>query len=374
MTVLILIVLVAWLFTLFNTLLNLLLLPRLRADAAMVGPLVSVIIPARNEEENIERTVRAFLAQTYEALEVIVVDDASTDATAHILDRIASEDRRLRVISGAALPAGWLGKPWALHQGSVVASGEILIFVDADIVYAPPAIAGAVAELHRSGTAMVTLFPDMVMSSFWERVAMPQLAIVAYSFLPTWLSSRTTTVRLAIGGGTGNMMRRLDYDAVGGHEGLRDAVVDDVAIARKIRRSGRRTTVVRAEHLISVRMYAGGRAVIEGFTKNTFAVFNRSYFWTIAFAILGVAFHVMPYMLAATGSVLSLVTVGIITVTRLFLFGSLRYRLDYAVWAHPFMVLFWTWISLRSMWITGVRKQLAWRGRAYDADGTRFGA
>ena len=238
-------------------------MPRLRGGREPHGPLVSVIIPARNEAPNIERTVRALLAQTYAPLEVIVVDDRSDDATASIVEGITDGDGRLQLLRGADAPEGWLGKPWALHQGSGMARGEILLFVDADIHYEPEAVAAAVAHLQESGAAMVTLAPHLVMETVAERIAMPMLALALFSFIPTWFSNRTTIARLGVGGGTGNLIRRPDYEAAGGHEALRDAVVDDVATARLLRRHGRRTVVVRAGDLVSVRMYDGARAIVD---------------------------------------------------------------------------------------------------------------
>ena len=142
------VILIAWIGTFFRTILNLLLVPRLPRDAPSYGPLVSVIVPARNEEMSIEATVRGFLSQTYGPIEVIVVNDRSTDATGSILERFS--DSRLRVISGDEPPQGWLGKPWALHQGSRAASGDIFLFADADILYSPWAVASAVARLRAS--------------------------------------------------------------------------------------------------------------------------------------------------------------------------------------------------------------------------------
>src|SRR5687768_1778736 len=307
-------------------------------------------------------------------MEIVVVDDRSSDATASILDSIAAGDARLRVIRGAEPPEGWLGKPWALHQGQGFARGELLLFVDADIVYEPPAVAAAVRQLRESETSMVTLFPRLIMTTFWEKLAMPYLAFTAYSILPTWFANRTRIPILGVGGGTGNLVRRDHYDAVGGHASLREAVVDDVATARLLRRRGYQTTVAGASSLTSVRMYEGRREIVEGFTKNIFAVFQRSYALTLTLAVLGVIFHVLPYWWALTGELLSVLTVALITMTRLILFASLRYPLHYAVWAHPFMILFWTWLWIRSMWITGIRRRLAWRGRTYDPDRTHFGA
>jgi chlorobactene glucosyltransferase len=359
------------LFSLATTIVNLIVLPRLRRDAPADGPLVSIVIPARDEEAAIERTVRAFLAQTYRAIEVIVVNDRSTDETGSILARI--DDTRLRVIDGEEPPPGWLGKPWALHQGSLIARGESLLFVDADIVYGPGSVAAAMSETkEREG--MLAILPRIEMRGLWESVGMPMLAMTAFTFLPSWLSNRSRIAVLAFGGGSGNLIARSDYDAIGGHVALKDAVVDDVALARLMRRSGRRTYAVRAEEQVSVRMYRGGREVVEGFTKNTFAVLNRSYFSTILFLLLGFLFHIYPYLAAMTGNGIAIATVVAITATRLILFAALRYNMLAALLAHPLMMLFWSWIALRSMWKTGVKRRLAWRGRVYDASGTRFGA
>ncbi|HUR59114.1 MAG TPA: glycosyltransferase family 2 protein, partial [Opitutaceae bacterium] len=151
MKVLSAVVLALWVMAFFRTLLNLALVPRLRAGAPTQGPLVSVLIPARNEALTIERTVLAFFAQHYSAIEIIVVDDRSTDGTGAILDALAATHPSLTVIRGVETPSGWLGKTWALHQAAAQARGEALLFVDADVVYGPDAVAAAVAYLQGSG-------------------------------------------------------------------------------------------------------------------------------------------------------------------------------------------------------------------------------
>lgn len=359
-----------------RTIVNLALVPRLRARAVPSGetPLVSVIVPARDEERAIERTVRAFLAQSWPALELIVVNDRSTDATGTILKRIASEDARLIVVDNEEPPAGWLGKPWALHQGSLRARGELLLFVDADVLYDRDAVAAAVLHLQERGVPMVSLFPRFVMRGFWEHIVMPNLAFFAFTVLPLWLSNRSRVRVLGIGAGTGNLVRRADYDAVGGHESLRDAVVDDVGLARLVRRSGRPTVCARAEDLVSVRMYEGLGEIVRGFTKNGFAVTGRSYAIVAVFLVLGFVLHLLPFGLALTGDVVSIASVIVLTLTRLILFLALRYRLDNALLGHPLMIAVWFAIMVRSTWYTGIRRQLMWRGRTYDARRTKFGA
>ncbi len=332
-------------------------------------PRVSVIVPARDEERRIEQTVRALFAQTYPDLEILVVNDRSTDATGAILEKLAAP-RLIVIDNDTEPPPGWLGKPWALHQGSLRATGELLLFIDADILYAPDAIAAAVAELEERGVPMITLLPRVEMRGFWEHVVMPNLGFFTFTLLPLWLVNRTRFSILGIGGGTGNLVRRADYDACGGHEALRSAVVDDVGLARLFRRNGRHTEVVVADHMVSVRMYHGLREIVQGFTKNGFAVAGFSYTFSLLVVILSVVFHLAPYVTALFGDPVSIASVALISVTRLILFLWLGYRADSALFAHPLMIAVWLYILLRSMWRTGIRREIEWRGRRYDANRT----
>lgn len=367
---------IAWGWTLAMTILNVFLVPRLKTEeGAAAGPLVSVVIPARDEERSIEQTVRAMLAQTYDDLEVVVVNDRSTDRTGEILAAVAREDSRLTVVTGEEPPAGWLGKPWACHQGSQAARGELLLIVDADIHYTPPAVASIVAEMsRRPDMAMIAALPRFELRGFWEQVTMPMLAFTAYAFVPTWLANRTRIPEIGIGGGTGNMIRRADFDDIGGYAPLHDAVVDDVGMAQHLRRRGKRTMVVLADHLISLHMYDGLGEIVRGFTKNLFAAFGGSFVALVTMFVLMIGFHLLPYGLALRGDRLALVAVGLITLCRLVLFIRLRMRIDNALLAHPLMIAVWTWIFARSAWVTGIRRQLHWRGRNYERAWSRFGS
>lgn len=368
------IVAVAWFFSFTRTLLHLRVIPRLRAgEAPSRSPLVSVVVPARNEDRIIEQTVHAWLAQTYAPFELVVVDDRSSDRTGEILH--AFDDSRLVVVDGEEPPTGWLGKPWALHEGSLRARGELLLFVDADVLYAPEALQALVAYQQHTDARVVALLPRFEMRGFWENAAMPQLPLTALTLLPLWLSNRTRIGVLAIGGGPGNLVARADYDAVGGHEALRDSVIDDIALARLVRRKlGHRTEAIRADDLVSLRMYHGLREIVDGFTKNFFFAFGRSYVAGVLALLAGFVFHILPYFLALRGDPYAIATVVLITLTRVVLFASLRYSLAAAVFLHPVMIIVWGYITLRSMWYTGVRRQLQWRGRTYDAGESRFGA
>ena len=374
MKLLSLVVLLAWSLTLLRTIANLLLVPRLPRRPESHELPVSVIVPARDEARAVQRSIRALLAQTHERLEVIVVNDRSTDETGAILARLAAEDPRLNVITGEDPPDGWLGKPWALHQGSLAASGELLLFVDADVVYEPEAVASALDAFVRSGASMISLLPRIEMRGFWEHVIMPNLAVVAFSLLPLWVANRSRIPWLAVGGGPGNLVRRADYDAAGGHEALRDAVVDDVALARLLRRQGKTTIAIRADELVSVRMYHGLGEIVRGFTKNAFAVFDYRFgLAAVALVVTGTV-NAFPYVRAFSGDPFALASLGLIVLSRLILFVSLGHGVLNALLGHPLMMLSWLYILMRSIWYTGVRRQLLWRGRSYDARRTRFGA
>ena len=363
-----------WALSLVQTILNLVFIRTLRPAKLAGGPLVSVIIPARDEEQAIERTVLAFLAQTYSAFEVIVVDDRSTDGTRGILRRIAEEDSRLTVVEGEEPPPGWLGKPWALHQGSLRARGELLLFVDADIVYAPEALGAAVAEMHSSRAAMIALFPHMEMHGIAENAIMPGLTMIGFTQFPIWLTDRLSLQRFAIGGGTGNLIRRAEYETIGGHVALSGAVIDDVGLARHVRANGHRTSIVRADHLISVRMYRGLGECLRGFTKNAFSTIERSYILGLISIAFLAMFQLLPFAAALTGNFVALGCIALILATRIVLFTALRYPLWSAVFLQPVQGALWIWIILRSAWFTGIRRKVTWRGRVYDSAATRFGA
>src|SRR5437764_10146952 len=320
-------ILAGWVLSLFRSITNLLFIHRLRGGQALLPvphPFVSIIIPARNEARAIEQTLRAFLAQDYDAFEVLLVDDRSTDGTGDLARAIA--DPRLVVISGEEPPAGWLGKPWAMQQGSRAARAELLLLVDADVRYEPAALRAAVAHIEREpAIAMLALLPHFEMHGFWENIAMPALAMFVFALMPAWLSNRTRLVVFAVGAGTGNLVRRDAYERCGRHEALKDAVVDDVGLARLLRRGGEITEAVRADELVSIRMYHGGREILHGFTKNAFAVVNRSYLLAVPFVILNSGIGLFPYFFALTGDRFAIATVVLISVVRVIVFATLRY-------------------------------------------------
>ncbi|HXH41499.1 MAG TPA: glycosyltransferase family 2 protein [Thermoanaerobaculia bacterium] len=368
--------LAVWTVALFRVIANLLLVRRLRGQKRECGgrsPFVSIIIPALDEARAIEGTLRAFLAQDYEPFQVIVVDGGSTDGTADIARAIA--DPRLVVIDSEELPPGWNGKSWALDQGSRIARGELLLFADADARYEPGALRAAAAHLeHERSVALLALLPYFEMRGFWENIVMPGLPMLCLTLFPTLLSNRSRVVVFALAFGAGILVRREAYERAGRHEAMKNAIIDDVGLARLMRRNGELTEAVRADEFLSIRMYYGGGEILRGFTKTAFAALNRSYMLAVPFLLLIIGSSIFPYCAALTGDPFAIATVVLISVVRVILFANLGYRLDYALFGQPLMAACGFVIFVRSIWKTGIRRKVECRGYTHDArETTCFG-
>jgi chlorobactene glucosyltransferase len=342
------------------------------------------VVPARDEEGAIEAAVRSHLAQDYPdfLVEVVVVDDRSSDATGRILDGIAASTPRLRVVHGVEPPEGWLGKPHALHQGVSRAQGELLLLADADVRYAPNALREGVALLQARGLDLLALFPRLEMRGFWENVLMPYLP-VSFFFGAGVLLNTDLQRRWAVGAGAGMLLRRTAYDRAGGHAAIRSSVIDDLNLAMRIRQSGGRCRFARADDgRMAIRMYRGYREVRDGFTKNIAWAFEGVVGIVLALATLfSIAAWVAPplVLLAAllgtpvppNDAALAGFATGGIVVARLIMALALRYPAWTAL-TQPLMALAWLEMIARSFVRRYLRREVEWRGRRYDARGASF--
>ncbi len=232
--------------------------------------LVSVIVPARNEAANIETCVRSLVQADHVDFEIIVVDDRSEDGTAVIARSIApGRARRLLVVPGAELPEGWLGKPWACAQGAAAAEGDLLLFTDADTQHGPDLLARAVLGVEEENADLLTVMGHQILGSFWERVVQPQIFVLMLFRYPR-LESMAANARWrdAIANGQYMLFTRAAYQAVGGHESVRDEVAEDLALAQRVKRSGMRLRIRSAQSDLSTRMYRSLGQMIEGWSKN----------------------------------------------------------------------------------------------------------
>ncbi len=336
-------------------------------------PFVSVVVPARNEERSLERAVASHLASDYPDFEVVVVDDRSTDGTPAILDRMRSGQPRLRVVPGAEPPPGWLGKPNALARGVEAAIGEVLLIVDADVEYAPTALRQAVSMAVAESLGLLCVLPRMVTAGFWEGVLMPNLAALLY-LGPGFLFNSPRLRRLAIGGGSGNLVFRTALEASGGLRPLRNRVIDDVALARQVKASGFGVRAFTACDDVSVRMYEGFREVVDGFTKNVAFLF-RSSALVLGFVLFFTGLAWAPYvvLLSGAGGFAKLLAAGSIAAILAGRLAVARISRTPA-WSaafHPLMVTVWAGIALRSVSRRIVSGNVVWRGRSTPAGEAR---
>lgn len=235
-------------------------------------PRVSIIIPARNEAHNIGRCASSALASSYANLEVIVVDDHSTDDTGAIVRALADRDPRLRVVTPAPLPEGWFGKQWACAAGAAESTGDIFGFMDADTWQAPDLVP-RIVQVIRSRTAdLVTVAGRQELGSFWERVLQPQVfSMMLQRFGGTESVNESPRVSDKIANGQCMFFTRDAYLASGGHASVRDKVAEDLALAQRFFRDGRTTVVVLGLDQLSTRMYTSLAELVRGWGKNIYA-------------------------------------------------------------------------------------------------------
>ena len=354
--------------------------PNLSDTAPARGPLVSVIIPARNERETIATVVRSVLSSTYAPLELLVVDDRSTDGTGEIVSAIAAGDPRVRLIAGDPLTPGWYGKPWACEQGARQARGSILLFTDADTRHEPELLARAVGALGQERADLLTVAPFQRCVSFWERVVMPQIwLLLGLRFHPARVN-RARAEREVIANGQFILMPRESYQAIGTHAAVRHEVAEDLALAQLCYRAGRTLHFAFAERLMETRMYHGLRPLVEGWSKNVYLGGRRSFpnepaLQALVPVMLGAAilfWLLPPVTLLATGGAGSWGTAAAVATAASALFWGLmsygmRIPVGYGL-LYPLGATVALFIVARSTWRGG--RRVEWRGRVYaEGDG-----
>jgi chlorobactene glucosyltransferase len=254
------------------------------AEPSDGAPFVSVVIPARNERRNVERCLRSVLGAWYPTFEVLLVDDHSEDGTAEIARALAATDSRLRVLESPPLPSGWFGKQWACGTGARVARGDVLLFADADTEQAPDLLPRAVAAMRALGADLLSVAGRQELGTFWERLLQPQVfAMLFLRYGGTEGVNRAQRPEDVIANGQCFLVGRDTYDAIGGHEAVRENVAEDLMLAQATVRAGRCVRFVLGPEQLSTRMYTSLRELIEGWGKNIYAAGMH----TVPFGALG---------------------------------------------------------------------------------------
>jgi len=343
------------------------------AEPLLEYPFVSVCVPARDEERDIEACLTSLLNQDYPQFEVIVVDDNSTDNTPDIIKSLQKRHANLVAIQGAALPADWYGKPFALHQAGQKARGELLLFTDADPVFRPYALTTAVHLMQKHRLDMLSLLPGTEFCSFWERTVQP----VIFAFIAALTRFRKVNdpeSKAAMGVGAFILLRREIYNRVGGHETLKQTILEDIGMARLVKRAGAKIMIADAQKIYSIRMYHSFREIWIGWRKNVFLAMKKSIFKTFYYILCVLGFVVTPWLMVGIhlwlGSALgwqamAWAGLGLVLITTWTLCHELNLEKRYAL-LFPLGALVMAAIMINSMIHVLFQGKAEWRGRTYS--------
>jgi len=332
-------------------------------------PAVSIIVPARNEEASLGDCLRSLVAQTNVPVEIIVVDDGSTDRTREIAESFAG----VRVISPCPLPAGWTGKNNAVVAGAEASRGEWLLFTDADTAHLPGSLERALAEAKENGVDMLSYSPEQIAVTFWEMAVLPVVfAELAHAYPPKQVSDPASPIAAA--NGQYILIRRDAYEAVGGHRAIAGELLEDVALARVVKNSGRKLRFRYAADAVRTRMYRNFHQLREGWTKNLALLFPQPgwlaakllFLWSVAWimffwAPVGFAGHRRPWWTSA------------LILAPMYLGQRLRRaNFDWAmeVLGALFGYPMFAYLLLRSKW-AHTRGIVLWKDRAYSDSNKR---
>ncbi len=335
------------------------------------GPRVSVIIAARDEADAIEPALRSVIGQDYPDLEIVVVDDRSTDGTGSIIDRLA-EERPDRVIPlhVERLPSGWLGKVHALHVGAERADGSILLFTDADVELAPTAVGRAVRHLNERGLHHLTVASRMIAPGPLLDLAVGSFILGATRVGLPWRCADPESDRYT-GLGAFNMVRAETYRAIGGHEPIRMKPVDDLELGHRIKAAGHRQEMLLGDGMVSVEWYGSTLELIRGLRKNAFAGVGYRILPVVAITLFGLALDVWPWLALGLLEGPARWANGAIVLANLLSYADTAPRYGLNPWLAPFHPV-GALILLYTGWASTVRTLIAggieWRGTHYPLD------
>ncbi len=357
------------------TVFNILTGPRLsKAPYSGRTPKVSLLIPARDEAHNIDRCLTDLIGQDYPDYEIIVLDDHSKDNTADIVRGYANQYHHVKLLAGKSLPSGWTGKNWACQQLSEAAGGGFFIFTDADNRYATNAIKNTMGWMQKLNLGFLSAFPQQFTGTLMEKLVIPVIDIFVYGTLPLWMTYYLRSPLFAAANGQWLAFTREAYHRIGGHQGVRNQVVEDVEISRLVKRSGIKMLTTAGTGVVFGRMYRNAKEVVDGFTKNLFGLtgFHQLLFWNIIFAV-SIAF-IMPYLLVAIPATqYAAIAVSMNVLLR----GLLAIRYKHPFWIsiafHPVATAVIIFIGIKSF-ISVMRGSVHWKGRQIKVLEAKSGA
>lgn len=377
-----LMVLVALVSSLIQLLRNLRILKRLEDELPPETgrePSISVLIPARDEADTLPRCLDSLRLQTYPGFSVTVLDDDSTDGTSEIVKRFADLDARFHLVHGKPLQDGWTGKTWACQQLADQATGDILLFIDADTWYTPDVLARVAGLMQREQPGLLSIMSHQEAETIGERIVLPGLYMLFLCGMPLERLEDPAHPDVAAASGQFICMERSVYDQVGGHRAVRDRIVEDLSLADTTKRAGYNLMARTAIQSAHCRMYRSNREVIDGFSKNAFVAFDERPDRAVLSIAGLLATHIVPPVMLirnlierkrASAMLFPAIATGIGFLLRWLVSRRTGFRQRDTVFAHLNAIAFAV-IMIRSMWWRYAGGGYQWKGRQYPRSGSR---
>ncbi len=341
------------------------------------NPRVSIIVPARNEEADIEATLTRLLSLDYDNFEIIAVDDRSIDRTGEIMERVTAGFPlgRLQVIRIGELPSGWMGKPHAMWSAGNRATGDWLLFTDADVRFEPDVLRRAVAYAEAEAADHLVVFPRMIMKRPGEKMMIAFFqTLFVFGHRPWKVADPKTSDHIGVG--AFNMIRRRVYEAIGTYQALRFEVLDDMKLGKVVKTSGYAQRNVFGDDLISIRWAKGAMGVVDNLTKNFFAVMSFQWPRALASCVALLFLNLMPFagVVLAHGWARLGYAIALFSMVSIYVGMSTKSDIPpYYFVLHPVSTALFTYTMLRSTFLTLQREGITWRGTFYPLEELRRG-
>lgn len=345
----------------FTTILNIFFWQKIQNSSSEIPDTVSVLIPARNESENIIPCLKLIVHQR-NVNEVLIYNDHSDDDTAELVKEFSKTHTLVRLLDPLDLPEGWTGKNFACYQLALNAKSDWLLFIDADTRLSPQAISGILEQAKKWKATFVSCWPGLEMLTFWEKLLMPLLNFFVYIIYPAPISFQYDMPSLGIAHGACIMIKRETYNKIGGHVKVQNKIFEDTELARLWRKEGERSLCFDGQEVVRVRMYKSFMDIWIGFQKNFYPGFNSSFsFWL--FLLFHTVLFLLPFFFLLSSSYFLIMAISVWLIRIL-----LAVRFKHPIWSailHPIGEIFLIMLGIASWWHFEKGKGVQWKGRVY---------
>jgi len=340
------------------------------------NPLISVLVPARNEEENIKKCIVSLTKQDYKNIEILVLDDNSTDNTENILKEMSKKYSNVKFYKGEHLRKGWLGKSFACHQLSKHAKGKYMIFTDADTLHFPDSISSAVACLERYKVDALSVFPMQVMVTMHERMMVPFGNYIILALFPLYLMRKVKNAMFCTAIGQFMMFKSEVYRKIGGHKSIKGKVLEDVKISKRVKKSGYKFMIFDGRSNLYCRMYKSFRDVVRGYSRVLFAAFDYNIFMMSMAIFLIAAVFLGPFIMLPLGVIfnwsaliIEIIILQMIIILTTRIVFAIRFKCrSVDILLHPVAMLYLLFIAVKSILDIKYGDGMTWKGRVYTID------